>query len=591
MKYNLSKIEIDLLFINILSILLLFIIIFFPSNILRPILGFPFVLFFLGYTLIAVLFPKRKDIDDIERVALSLGVSVSVVPLIVILLNFTPLGIRLYPCFLSLFFLILTTSTVAWYRRFRLPPEEQFTITIHTLLLRRVKRINLKSINVLMMFTLLTLIGMFIRFYPYLNYSLYRGLWFPAVAYPTLYTIKSGNLLYIGAVDLPTRFSSIADNIIHLKSFTSLQACLFLVSGITDLRHILLFNKFIPWPGTFLFPLSVILISHRLMKVTNRNLSISNYILIYLMATFTSFSTIFITKEACVEGVYGYSLIVLSFYALLGKGYPDKILAILFSFSLPLFYHTASIVYLTLMLVFFISQFLIISLLLLFLYWRVRGKIQHPASNFLIHLIVGSLAVGALFLAWGGFKGALSRSEQYISILSLMMLPVLLSMRGKTKKLVVIISLLIIMTSISAYLTNDFIFPSYLTNGERNSIMWYSNYGSKEKCVFTDFRIGTPPILLDLFNFEGVRGYTQPDMEYFLTIYYGNSSLKTKKTLSKFRVDYVLLSKEMTKTYPGIITCRSQFKPMPNDFEEKYDSPYFNRVYYNGIAIFYEIRR
>ena len=125
------RLQNELLLLNILAILLLIIITFFPSNVLRIILGLPFVLFFPGYTLIAALFPKRNALDSIERVALSFGFSIAVVPLIGLILNYTPWGIRLYPILISLTIFIVVTSIVAWYRQLRLAQVERLTVSFN----------------------------------------------------------------------------------------------------------------------------------------------------------------------------------------------------------------------------------------------------------------------------------------------------------------------------------------------------------------------------------------------------------------------------------------------------------------------------
>ena len=62
----------------------------FTSGGFRIVLSLAFVLFFPGYTLIAALFPAKGRLDGIERVALSFGLSLAVVPLIGLALNFTP---------------------------------------------------------------------------------------------------------------------------------------------------------------------------------------------------------------------------------------------------------------------------------------------------------------------------------------------------------------------------------------------------------------------------------------------------------------------------------------------------------------------
>ena len=111
------KIERDIFLVIILSALLIAIIAFFPNSPIRTILGLPFILFFPGYALICALFPRKEDLDIIERLALSLGLSIAVTSLMGLALNYTSFGIRLYPVMLSLFLFMLLMSTVAVYRR------------------------------------------------------------------------------------------------------------------------------------------------------------------------------------------------------------------------------------------------------------------------------------------------------------------------------------------------------------------------------------------------------------------------------------------------------------------------------------------
>jgi len=77
-----------------------------PLIYVRYVLGSIFVLLLPGFSLIKTLFPT-KEIDNIERTALSIGMSLALVPLVGLLLNYTPWGIRLTPITLSL--LALTT--------------------------------------------------------------------------------------------------------------------------------------------------------------------------------------------------------------------------------------------------------------------------------------------------------------------------------------------------------------------------------------------------------------------------------------------------------------------------------------------------
>jgi len=119
----------DLIWILILTALLAVVILLLPDSALRVILGLPFLLFFPGYTLIAALFPKKSDLDGIERVALSFGLSIAVVPLLGLALNYTPWGIRLYPVLITVIAFILAMCIVTWVRRRRLPPDERFAIS------------------------------------------------------------------------------------------------------------------------------------------------------------------------------------------------------------------------------------------------------------------------------------------------------------------------------------------------------------------------------------------------------------------------------------------------------------------------------
>jgi uncharacterized membrane protein len=113
------------------------------------------VLFVPGYAFIAALFPEEgespvsaddqelaetsvepvaseqvsdRGIDGIERVALSLGLSIAIVPLIGLVLNFTPWGIRLLPILGSVSGFTLLSTAVAAHRRWELPEEERFSV-------------------------------------------------------------------------------------------------------------------------------------------------------------------------------------------------------------------------------------------------------------------------------------------------------------------------------------------------------------------------------------------------------------------------------------------------------------------------------
>lgn len=94
----------------------------------RTVLGLPMVLFLPGYALIAALFPRKDDLDGIERTALSFGLSIAVVPLLGLGLNYTPWGIRLAPILVTLSIFTLGMCVIAVYRRGELPEGEAFSV-------------------------------------------------------------------------------------------------------------------------------------------------------------------------------------------------------------------------------------------------------------------------------------------------------------------------------------------------------------------------------------------------------------------------------------------------------------------------------
>jgi uncharacterized membrane protein len=125
-----EKFKNEFTLIVFLTVLLIIIISAVPSNPLRIVLGLPFILFFPGYTLMAALFPKKTDLGNVERVALSFGLSIAIVPLLGLILNYA-WTIDLYPILISVSVFIVIASIVSWYRRQKSPPEERLSIRFH----------------------------------------------------------------------------------------------------------------------------------------------------------------------------------------------------------------------------------------------------------------------------------------------------------------------------------------------------------------------------------------------------------------------------------------------------------------------------
>ena len=90
----------------------------FPVNVIRWVLGSVFVLYLPGYTLIQFLFAEKKELDSLERFALSVGLSLAVVPLIGLILNYLPWGIRLEPITISLSLFVVSFAILAAARKY-----------------------------------------------------------------------------------------------------------------------------------------------------------------------------------------------------------------------------------------------------------------------------------------------------------------------------------------------------------------------------------------------------------------------------------------------------------------------------------------
>jgi uncharacterized membrane protein len=90
-----------------------------------------------GFAFIKALFPAKvpiktssENMDTIERIALSFGMSLTLVPLVGLILNYTPWGIRLTPITLSLLSLTIVFATTAVLREYQAKAQEVKITTI-----------------------------------------------------------------------------------------------------------------------------------------------------------------------------------------------------------------------------------------------------------------------------------------------------------------------------------------------------------------------------------------------------------------------------------------------------------------------------
>lgn len=96
------------------------------QSIFLTIIALPFLTFLPGYSVMAALYPKKGDLEDIERLAFSFGISILIAPVIGIILNYTPLGIKLAFILIVLSIFTFLMNIMAYFKRWRLNEKDRF---------------------------------------------------------------------------------------------------------------------------------------------------------------------------------------------------------------------------------------------------------------------------------------------------------------------------------------------------------------------------------------------------------------------------------------------------------------------------------
>jgi uncharacterized membrane protein len=96
----------------------------------RNVFGVVFVLFLSGYAFMEALFPvnmpaktSTENLDTTERIALSIAMSIAIVSIVGLLLNYSPWGRDLTAMILSLLAFTLVFATVAVARKYNIKRE------------------------------------------------------------------------------------------------------------------------------------------------------------------------------------------------------------------------------------------------------------------------------------------------------------------------------------------------------------------------------------------------------------------------------------------------------------------------------------
>jgi uncharacterized membrane protein len=100
---------------------------FLSDTFLRKIITLPVLLLIPGYVMTIVLYPKKDELEAIERIALSFGLSIAATALFGLILSFTS-GIKLTSIMIALGLYTLILVFIAAYRQGKLPEEERFSV-------------------------------------------------------------------------------------------------------------------------------------------------------------------------------------------------------------------------------------------------------------------------------------------------------------------------------------------------------------------------------------------------------------------------------------------------------------------------------
>lgn len=97
---------------------------------IRVLFGVPLVLFIPGYALVSALFPSNESIDGLERLALGFGLSLAVMPLVALGIQYSPWRLGLRPIVGGLLATTVVFTAVAIFRRRRVPAPQRFAVVI-----------------------------------------------------------------------------------------------------------------------------------------------------------------------------------------------------------------------------------------------------------------------------------------------------------------------------------------------------------------------------------------------------------------------------------------------------------------------------
>lgn len=209
MKTITIRYPLDLLICLLYALLVIPFIIFDVNDVLRIILGIPFLLFIPGYVFLLCFssnFSLKKELDFIHTIALSIGLSIALVSLDGILLFYTPIGFSLLSILASLLLIILLCGSVALIRWRKLRQQKHITLTVTIPTFKSTSKLDKILVMILVWAIVLTIItAVFITLLPTKQESFTEfyvlGASGKASNYPKNLTVGQNSNLTIGLIN------------------------------------------------------------------------------------------------------------------------------------------------------------------------------------------------------------------------------------------------------------------------------------------------------------------------------------------------------------------------------------------------------
>lgn len=122
--------DLKIILIYLLVTILFFAVPALEVTLVRTVLGIFLLIFVPGYVFLAALFPEEEELNWLERLTLSFGMSIAISPLLALVLNFTPWGIKLWSNFIAIILFTTLMLLIARFRRLRLPLDKRIRMPI-----------------------------------------------------------------------------------------------------------------------------------------------------------------------------------------------------------------------------------------------------------------------------------------------------------------------------------------------------------------------------------------------------------------------------------------------------------------------------